>query len=62
MAQQSKRSKDRHIGIRLSPHLHLQVVEMAKKHGVSLSVVIRALLMRALGEIIDDKGYERESD
>lgn len=60
MSRDSKRNKERHVGVRLPPDIHHTLVEMSQKHQVSLSVVIRALLIRALGEVLDEDGYERE--
>ena len=62
MLPQSKREQDRHVGVRLSPYLHLRLTEIAKKHGATLSVVIRALLTRAVDEISIEKDDEGESD
>lgn len=62
MAPQSKREQDRHVGIRLSPYLHLRLKEIAKKHDVTLSVVIRALLSRVIDEISVEKDDDGESD
>lgn len=61
MSFESKRSKEQHVGVRLPPYIYHALTELAKKHEVSLSVVIRALLMRALEEIIGNEDYDRES-
>jgi predicted DNA-binding protein len=62
MSPQSKREQDRHVGVRLSPYLHLRLTEMAKKYNATLSVVIRALLTRAIDEISIEKEDDGESD
>lgn len=62
MLPQSKREQDRHVGVRLSPYLHLRLTEMAKKYNATLSVVIRALLTRAIDEISVEKDDDGESD
>lgn len=62
MSPQSKREQDRHVGVRLSPYLYLRLTEMAKKYNATLSVVIRALLTRAIDEISIEKDDDGESD
>lgn len=59
---QSKRIRDRRVDIRLPPYQHRTLMELSKKHGTSLSTVIRALLKKSLDEIIDDNGDEKNSD
>lgn len=56
----SKRTKERRVDIRLPPYQYHTLSELAKKHGTSLSVALRALLKKALDEIIDDNGDERQ--
>lgn len=50
------------ISVRFPPHLLLRLGELSKKHGTSVSVVIRALITKSIDEITDDKtGYEQEN-
>lgn len=56
---ESKRSQDRRIDVRLPPYQHHTLVELAKAHKTSVSVMVRALLKKTLDEIIDERGYER---
>lgn len=49
------------ISVRFPPYLLLRLGELSKKHGTSVSVVIRALLTKSIEDITDDKtGYEQK--
>lgn len=48
------------VNVRLPPYIFFRLREIADKHKVSLSVVIRAFLTKNINDIIDDLGYEKE--
>ena len=48
------------VNVRLPPYIFFRLQEIAEKHNVSLSVVIRAFLTKNINEILDDLGYEKE--
>lgn len=50
------------VNVRLPPFVYFRLIEIAEKHNVSLSVIMRAMLKKSLNDIIDDDGYEREQN
>lgn len=61
MAKRSKRTDDRRVDIRLPPYQYLTISELAREHGTTISMMIRALLKKSLDEI-EKAEDEQEGD